>query len=572
MEECQYQGCQVQHPTQILKLSWMKLGKKTIISSDYLMNLYISFNPKEIVIEGKNKFFIIFSSIEEATKAYSASNEGTIRLLDKYQINAVWAEKKVVETEIPFLCESIDRCQIVCPECIDVKEIKTEKIHDIYMQFNKYYNSKHFLKDSDVLIINKNKELSHSYGNIIIDRCEKFDQVMNIFKDSISFEEDYNALYVYSTNIDHSLFIRHDLFDESSMFIHIYNKERKGYIHIYNEDSIMKYSIQNRIVHIKDQLRYTYFYKYITNPQCIKNQSYLIFFLKLSTHPCRCIYKNRCEDQFLISDQFSSITEIEKKHVLEFYDSLYVYYSTSFLKYWKPVTDFIDTISKDSLILDYGCGEGKYMDYCVHKHIHIHGIDLSKQMISIYKRGIKNTNQIEQGISDVIVFDCLRNKLRSNIYDYILCTSVLIHIYTPQNRYISLKNMVDMLAIGGKAILSVWSLENIDNSIYNPSSMSIYSLKSHIDTYENDEIIMGKQLDQKEINKYERRSLYQDNCISWTGVQDDGTVIEEDRYIYLYLDGEIEWILSHFQNIKIISKLFYKSNYIYIFEKTNEII
>ena len=64
------------------------------------------------------------------------------------------------------------------------------------------------------------------------------------------------------------------------------------------------------------------------------------------------------------------------------------------------------------LILDYGCGEGKYMDYCVHQKKHIVGVDLSKEMVGIYKRGIKNQYEEEGGWSDVLVYNCLTNHFR----------------------------------------------------------------------------------------------------------------------------------------------------------------
>lgn len=43
--------------------------------------------------------------------------------------------------------------------------------------------------------------------------------------------------------------------------------------------------------------------------------------------------------------------------------------------------------------------------------------------------------------------------------------------------------------------------------------------------------------------------------------------MEERRFIYLYIDGEIEWITSFFQDIVVVKKLFHKSNYIFIFKK-----
>ena len=179
---------------------------------------------------------------------------------------------------------------------------------------------------------------------------------------------------------NHPFSLRHDLFQSQLSFIHLYNKERRGYLYLYNDNNTFTYSIKNQIVTMNsilfeliviqsDELSLHYYSKYVTHPSDIKNQSYILLLLNVCPH---LTWNWHFIDQRLtlhlsiprsllwsVAFFFSSTEgehrwngkEIRKRCILisllhhsKFYDALYVYYTTSFLKYWSPVIEYIDSI------------------------------------------------------------------------------------------------------------------------------------------------------------------------------------------------------------------------------------
>ena len=73
-------------------------------------------------------------------------------------------------------------------------------------------------------------------------------------------------------------------------------------------------------------------------------------------------------------------TEIEKKRVYEVYDKIY--------KPCPQVAEFLNSLEKDSYVLDVGCGNGKYLS--VNENLNIFGTDCSGNLLFIAKD--KNLN------------------------------------------------------------------------------------------------------------------------------------------------------------------------------------
>ena len=81
-------------------------------------------------------------------------------------------------------------------------------------------------------------------------------------------------------------------------------------------------------------------------------------------------------------------TEIEKKHVYEVYDKINVHFSETRYKPCPQVAEFLNSLEKDSYVLDVGCGNGKYLS--VNENLNIFGTDCSGNLLFIAKD--KNLN------------------------------------------------------------------------------------------------------------------------------------------------------------------------------------
>ena len=58
----------------------------------------------------------------------------------------------------------------------------------------------------------------------------------------------------------------------------------------------------------------------------------------------------------------SDASELEREHVHKVYDDIAHHFSDTRYKPWPRVVEFLQTFPSGSLVLDVGCGNGKYMN------------------------------------------------------------------------------------------------------------------------------------------------------------------------------------------------------------------
>lgn len=112
---------------------------------------------------------------------------------------------------------------------------------------------------------------------------------------------------------------------------------------------------------------------------------------------------------------------------------------------WACVREFLDSLQKYSLLLDVGCGNGKYAN--VRQDIVWHGCDITPNLLSIAKE--KNPNV------------CLVNgehlPYKDKVFDYTMSIAVLHHLYTPQARLEFLKELIRVTK--HEVFITVWADE-----------------------------------------------------------------------------------------------------------------
>ena len=98
--------------------------------------------------------------------------------------------------------------------------------------------------------------------------------------------------------------------------------------------------------------------------------------------------------------------------------------------------------------LPLGCGEGKYLQTGTQNWMI--GTDRSSSLSMICK-----TNG-----NEVATCDVTKMPFRDNLFDGIICISVVHHLATEQRRVMALKELSRMLKPGGKVLITAWALEN----------------------------------------------------------------------------------------------------------------
>jgi len=72
-------------------------------------------------------------------------------------------------------------------------------------------------------------------------------------------------------------------------------------------------------------------------------------------------------------------TDMEKKHVYEVYDKIAPHFSHTRYKPWPKIETFLNELEPNSLVLDVGCGNGKYLG--VNKNLFMVGTDRSTGLL-----------------------------------------------------------------------------------------------------------------------------------------------------------------------------------------------
>ncbi|OVA12948.1 Methyltransferase type 11 [Macleaya cordata] len=317
------------------------------------------------------------------------------------------------------------------------------------------------------------------------------------------------------------------------------------------------------------------------------------------------------------SSSVQSTPDIEKKYVHRVYDAIAPHFSSTRFAKWPKVSTFLNSLPQGSLVLDAGCGNGKYLG--LNADCFYIGCDISPPLINIC---------LERG-HEVMVADAVNLPYRTGFGDAAISIAVLHHLSTESRRRKAIEELVRVVRKGGLALITVWAVEQEDRSLLTkwtplnekytdewvgPGSPRVrgpspFTLQSIPETEDNG----GSRLkyDSEEHPKEKMRAStcvtsetlggslasgngsntesQQEYFVPWhlpyhraevSGIsasalasglakKDDkkGAVVY-NRYYHCFIEGEIERLASGIQNAVIRDRFYDKSNWCIILEKT----
>ncbi|KAL8617113.1 hypothetical protein ACOMHN_014283 [Nucella lapillus] len=138
---------------------------------------------------------------------------------------------------------------------------------------------------------------------------------------------------------------------------------------------------------------------------------------------------------------------LEKQHVYQVYEEIADHFSDTRHKPWPQIAQFLMEQEPGSILVDIGCGNGKY--FGVNPHLCQIGSDRSLNLATIVQsRGFP-----------VFVGDVLAIPLRSGSVDVGLCIAVIHHLSTKARRRHAIEELVRILRPGGCVLIYVWAQE-----------------------------------------------------------------------------------------------------------------
>ncbi|CAN8303364.1 unnamed protein product [Cochlearia groenlandica] len=165
------------------------------------------------------------------------------------------------------------------------------------------------------------------------------------------------------------------------------------------------------------------------------------------------------EDEVEISSSSSSslsvksTPEIEKKYVHRVYDAIAPHFSSTRFAKWPKVAAFLESLPSGSVILDAGCGNGKYLG--LNPSCFFIGCDISHPLIKICS---------DKG-QEVLVADAVNLPYREEFGDAAISIAVLHHLSTENRRKKAVEELVRVVKPGGYVLITVWAAEQEDKTL-----------------------------------------------------------------------------------------------------------
>lgn len=259
------------------------------------------------------------------------------------------------------------------------------------------------------------------------------------------------------------------------------------------------------------------------------------------------------EDKFLkeqmdASKDTDKPTEIERKYVKDVYNKIAPHFSNTRYKPWPQVAKFLDGLPEYSLVADVGCGNGKYLKYKDGSNLIMVGTDISENLLKICN---------ERG-NEVFTADSLLLPIKSNTFDHAISIAVLHHFSNDLQRKRALNELMRIVKPGGRVLVTVWAFEQ--NKKYPKQDLFVpwnlqdnFHQKNVEEGVENEDNIEEKpQTDDQMVEKYK---------------DEDKNAVVYKRYYHLFIEGELQKLLSDVPNTEIIDTFYNRDNWCVVLQK-----
>ncbi|XP_014211148.1 alkylated DNA repair protein alkB homolog 8 [Copidosoma floridanum] len=281
-------------------------------------------------------------------------------------------------------------------------------------------------------------------------------------------------------------------------------------------------------------------------------------FRKTRTGDCNCQYSEYCNTkkqnsilkEIKIDD--GAALEIENSYVHDVYEEISNHFSETRHKQWPNVTKFIESLELGSLLLDVGCGNGKYL--CGQSSIFKMGCDRSTGLAEICRtKGFQ-----------IALANCLQLPFKTDSLDAVLCIAVIHHLSTHERRKQAVSEIMRVLRPArGKALIYVWAKEQ------NKDSVKSTYLKSN--TSKNSEDARQREMQFKTLENnvtlpvHENRTefIHSDMLVPWKR-KGGGDFL---RYYHVFENGELESLCSDVPAANIKKSYYDQGNWCVVLEK-----
>jgi len=291
-------------------------------------------------------------------------------------------------------------------------------------------------------------------------------------------------------------------------------------------------------------------------------------FRKTLGGPCVCSYPLYCDSvakesrdtqQGKEAVEEDTAAKLEALHVHQVYETIADHFSDTRHKPWPQVLEFLKMLDPGSVLLDLGCGNGKYLGQEGSESRMEIGMDYSQGLLDIVvQRGHQACR------SDLLFVPC-----RDSVADGIICIAALHHLSTTVRRLSSLREMTRVLAPGGKFLIYVWAKDQRkgEASSYLKQNKKNFK-KSQVEVKVEEEI--GQFGLPVHVNRTQFK--HQDLLVPWKLKNEKTPEICENspvfqRYYHVFEEGELEGLIGQIDQLTVIRSYYDQGNHCVIAQK-----
>jgi ubiquinone/menaquinone biosynthesis C-methylase UbiE len=228
-----------------------------------------------------------------------------------------------------------------------------------------------------------------------------------------------------------------------------------------------------------------------------------------------------------------STPSIESRHVHVLYDVIASHFSDTRHSRWPRVETYLSFLPKGSILLDIGCGNGKYLGARPLGDIWAVGIDRSSGLVDICS---KRSHEAAVG-------DALCVPFRRGIGDVVFCIAVLHHISTRPRRVLLIRELLrSARPDGGHILIYAWAQEQGRDSKRAFASQDVLVPWCLSTKYTGASSSSSSGEIEKEDDGTNQKAPISDaQMIEAGGVPDpERNVVVFQRYCHVYIAGELQ--------------------------------
>lgn len=258
-----------------------------------------------------------------------------------------------------------------------------------------------------------------------------------------------------------------------------------------------------------------------------------------------------------VDEKLAAKLELENVHSV--YNVIGSHFSETRHSPWPNVENFIKSLPRGSILLDVGCGNGKYLN--INDGIIKLGCDRSDTLLEV----------CAQRNFQVFQCDCLQLPVADNSIDACLSIAVIHHLATHERRIQAIKEMLRVLRPSGQALIYVWAKDQQKDNKKTRYLLQHQgkSTESEV-TQEVATLNINEEVIELPIHKNRTQFNYTNLLVPWKLKQKEVPENEQKvylRYYHVFEDGELEKLCKECGSVEIEKSYYDQGNYCVVLRK-----